>query len=526
MHERPVISVVIPCYNYARYLPEAIESVVNQSYEPVQVVIVDDGSSDETASVAAAFPCVRYIHQSNTGLAAARNRGIRESTGRFLLFLDADDRLCPGALESGARAAAEHPGCGFVYGRFRFVDAGGQTLDSWDPPPDNPDTYLGLFGGNHIAMCATVLFPRAVLEQVGGFRPELRASEDYDLYFRIARLYPYFRHSGLMAECRRHGRNMSLDAALMLRSTLQVVRAQHQHVGRDAQRRRAYRQVRRIWRDYYGSLLLQQIKHRWRAHEFARAGWECAVLLRNAPATLLRSAGRLLRQNIRGWLGGGQAARVRRILGPGAFHRLTPASKDFGYDRGTPIDRYYIEHALVQHIPDIQGRVLEIKDDTYTRRFGGSRVTHSDVLDVIAHNPRATIIADLRDAPQIPSDTFDCVIVTQTLQLIYELQCAVRTLHRVLKPGGILLATLPGISQIARDGFNRWEDHWRFTSASARKLFTDVFGTDNVAVAVHGNLCATVNFLDARAAEELSARELDHLDPDYQLVISVRAVKS
>ena len=525
MHECPVISVAIPCYNHARYLREAIESVVNQSYKPVEVVIVDDGSSDETASVAAAFPSVRYVHQSNAGLAAARNRGIREVHRSFLLFLDADDRLCPGALESGARAMVEHPGCGFVYGRFRFVDDDGQTLD-WDPPPDNPDTYLGLFGGNHVAMCATVLFPRAVIEQAGGFRPELRASEDYDLYFRIARLYPYFRHSGLMAECRRHGRNMSLDAALMLRSTLQVVRAQNAQVGRDDQRRRAYLQGQRIWKDYYGSLLLRQIQRRWQAHEFLRAGRECAVLLRNAPGTLLRSAGSLLRRNIRGWLNGGQAVRVRRILGSRAFHRLTPASKDFGYDRGTPIDRYYIEHALVQHATDIQGGVLEIKDDTYTRRFGGSRVTRSDVLDVIAHNPRATIIADLREAPQIPSDTFDCIIVTQTLQLIYEVQCAVRTLHRVLKPGGILLATLPGISQIARDGFNQWEDHWRFTSASARKLFTDVFGPDNVAVAVHGNLCATVNFLDARAAEELSARELDHLDPDYQLVISVRAVKS
>jgi glycosyltransferase involved in cell wall biosynthesis len=515
MHERPLISVVIPCYNHARYLPEAIESAVDQTYEPVQVVVVDDGSSDETASVAAAFPAVRYVHQSNAGLAAARNRGIRESTGSFLLFLDADDRLCPGALESAARALAEHPGCGFVYGRFRFVDDSGSTLDSWDPPPDNPDTYLGLFGGNHVAMCATVLFPRAVLEQVGGFRAELRASEDYDLYFRIARLYPYFRHSGLMAECRRHGGNMSLDAALMLRSTLHVVQAQHDHVSSDAQSRRAYRECQRIWRDYYGALLLRQIKRRWRAHEFARAGRECAVLLMNAPGTLLRSAGRRVRRSIR----------VRRIFAPRAFHRLTPASTDFGYDRGTPIDRYYIERALAEHAPEIQGRVLEIKDDTYTRRFGDTRVSRSDVLDVVADNACATIIGDLRNAPQIPSDAFDCVIVTQTLQLIDEVQCAIRTLHRVLKPGGVLLATLPGISQIARDGFNRWEDHWRFTDASARRLFTDIFGPGNVTVAVYGNLCAAVNFLDGRSAEELSARELDHLDPDYQLVNFVRAVK-
>jgi glycosyltransferase involved in cell wall biosynthesis len=515
MHERPLISVVIPCYNHARYLPEAIASALSQSYQAVQVLVVDDGSSDETPSVAAAFPAVRYVHQSNAGLAAARNRGIRESAGSFLLFLDADDRLYPGALESAVRAAAEHPDCGFVYGQFRFVDDGGKTLDSWDPPPDNPDTYLGLFGGNHVAMCATVLFPRAVLEQVGGFRAELRASEDYDLYFRIARLYSYFRHNGMMAECRRHDGNMSLDAALMLRSTLQVVRAQHDHVRSDAQSRDAYRESQRIWRGYYGSLLVRQIKRRLRAHEFARAGRECAALLMNAPDTLLRSVGRLVRRNIR----------VRRTSVPRAFHRLIPASKDFGYDRGTPIDRYYIERALAEHAPGIQGRVLEIKDDTYTRRFGGTRVTQSDVLDIAADNPSATIIADLRNAPQIPSDAFDCVIVTQTLQLIDELQSAVGTLHRVLKPGGIVLATMPCISQVARDGFNRWEDHWRFTSASARRLFTDAFGPGNVEVTVFGNLCTAVNFLDGRSAEELRARELDHVDPDYQLVIFVRAVK-
>jgi len=518
----PRISVVIPCYNHAHYLPQAIESVLQQEYESVEIIVVDDGSSDETAHVAASFPSVRYLHQNNRGLASARNLGIRESTGAYLLFLDADDRLCPGGLHTAARAMEAHPGCGFVYGRFHFVDSTGQILENCDPPPDNPDTYLGLFRGNHIAMCATVLFPRAVLDRVGGFRPELRASEDYDLYFRIAHLYPYFRHNGLMAECRRHGDNMSLNAALMLRSTLEVVRDQREYVVSEAEHRRAYRNAVRIWGDYYGGLLLRQIKCRLRSHEFGRAGQDCAVLLRHAPGTLLRGAGRVLTAMARG-LRDGPAG---RWLGPRAFHRLKPVSNDFGYDRGTPIDRYYIERMLTGHADDVRGRVLEIKDDTYTRRFGGSQVARADVLDIDADNPRATIIADLRNAPQIASDTFDCVIVTQTLHLIYEVQCAVQTLHRVLKPGGVLLVTLPGISQIARDGFHRWEDHWRFTSGSAQKLFEAVFGPGAVDVAAHGNLCAAVNYLDGRAAEELDPRELDYADPDYQLLITVRAVKS
>jgi glycosyltransferase involved in cell wall biosynthesis len=517
--------VVIPCYNHGRYLPEAVQSVLDQGYRPLEIVVVDDGSSDQTASVAASFTSVRYVYQSRSGLAAARNRGIQESTGSYLLFLDADDRLCPGALESAARAMSKHPGCGFVYGRFRFISEDGQGLNQFDPPPDNPDNYVGLFGGNHIAMCATVLFPRSVLEQVGGFRAELRASEDYDLYLRIARLYPYFRHCGTMAECRRHADNMSLDAALMLRCTLQALRAQRRHVSHDADLQRAYRQAGRIWRDYYGTLLIRQIKLRWRAHEFVRVGRECCVLLSNAPGTLLRRAFRWLRAKIGSRLPDSVAARVKPMTSPRPFHRLTPASADFGYDRGTPIDRYYLENVLAQHAADIQGHVLEIKDNAYTRRFGGPRVTNSDVLDLVADNTHATIIADLRDCPQVPSDKFDCVIVTQTLHLIYEVPRAVQSLHRILKPGGVVLATLPGISQIARDGLNRWQDHWRFTSESARRLFADVFGAKNVMVVSHGNFCAAVNFLDGRAVEELSSRELAHSDRDYPLVISVRAIK-
>jgi SAM-dependent methyltransferase len=190
-----------------------------------------------------------------------------------------------------------------------------------------------------------------------------------------------------------------------------------------------------------------------------------------------------------------------------------------------PIDRYYIERALASCADDIRGHVLEIKDDQYSRRFGGARVAKSDVLDIAADNPQATILADLTGAPQIASGTFDCVVITQTLQLIYDVHAAVQTLHRIVKPGGTVLATLPGISQIASDGMNRWNDHWRFTTAAARRMFADVFGNAHVTVSAYGNLCSALNFLDGRAAEELSARELDYVDPDYQLVIFVRAVR-
>src|SRR5262249_12955993 len=205
-----IVSVIIPCYNHADYLAEAIESVLHQDYRPLEIIVVDDGSTDKCSGVTAGYSSVRYIYQQHAGLSVARNRGIQASSGQYLLFLDADDRLCPDAIKHSVSFVLDHPECGFVYGRFRFVDQDGRVLEEYDEPPQNEDDYVSLFRGNHIAMCATVLFPRRVLDRVGMFRPELRASEDYDLYFRIARVYPYFRHNTLMAECRRHRENMSL----------------------------------------------------------------------------------------------------------------------------------------------------------------------------------------------------------------------------------------------------------------------------------------------------------------------------
>jgi SAM-dependent methyltransferase len=209
----------------------------------------------------------------------------------------------------------------------------------------------------------------------------------------------------------------------------------------------------------------------------------------------------------------------------GSLRRITPISRNWGEDRGLPIDRYYIEQFLRSHAADIRGRVLEIRDDAYTREFGSERVTKSDVLHAVAGNPRATIVADLTCADHIPPETFDCVILTQTLQYIYDTPAAVRTLHRILKPSGVLLATLPGISQ--RDGREeRWADHWRFTTSSSRRLLGECFTPEQITVEAHGNVLVAIAFLHGLAAQELHPNELDHVDPDYEVLITVRAVKS
>jgi SAM-dependent methyltransferase len=208
----------------------------------------------------------------------------------------------------------------------------------------------------------------------------------------------------------------------------------------------------------------------------------------------------------------------------GSLRRVTPLSREFGYDRGVPIDRHYIERFLSAHASDIRGHVLEIGDDTYTRRFGGNRVTKSDVLHVEGQ-PGATIIGDLTCADHIPSDTFDCVILTQTLQFIYDIPAALRTVRRIVKPGGAVLATVPGITPISRYDLERWGCQWAFTSPSVRRLFEAVFSAGGISIETQGNVLAACAFLYGMAAEELEQRELDARDPDYQVVITVRAVR-
>ncbi len=208
----------------------------------------------------------------------------------------------------------------------------------------------------------------------------------------------------------------------------------------------------------------------------------------------------------------------------GSLRRLNPISREFGYDRGVPIDRYYIENFLKDRSLDIQGRVLEIGDATYTRKFGGDRVTKSDVLHVLEGNPNATIVGDLTDLKNIPLAAFDCIILTQTLHLIYDMKTVVANIEKILKPGGVLLATVPGISQVVKcDWGNNW--HWALTSQSARMLFSEFFLPDRVRVENHGNVLAAISFLQGLAVEELSLKELDYQDNEYQVIITIRVVK-
>lgn len=199
---------------------------------------------------------------------------------------------------------------------------------------------------------------------------------------------------------------------------------------------------------------------------------------------------------------------------------LEPISRQFGFDRGKPVDRWYIERFLAEHRRDVRGAVLEVAERTYTEWYGDGQVTQSDVVHRTG-SEASTIVGDLTTGEGLPVGAYDCFICTQTLPFIYEVHAAVQGMARLLRPGGVVLATVPGISQVSREDRRDWGDWWRFTSQGTRQLFGEAF--DHVEVEAHGNVLSAAAFLYAYAAEDLTETELSHRDPEYELLITVRA---
>lgn len=206
--------------------------------------------------------------------------------------------------------------------------------------------------------------------------------------------------------------------------------------------------------------------------------------------------------------------------------RTSPISANFGWDRGTPIDRYYIENFFRKNGNLIRGQVLEVGDSSYSRKFSEGNVDSFNALQHAAlGDGAATIVGDLTDRASLPQSSFDCFICAQTFQYTFEIQKAVEGAYYLLKPGGVLLATVPGISQISRQDADRYGEYWRFTTDSITRLFQPVFG-GGVEVNSFGNVLSSTAFLQGIALEELPDRSLlDEADPNYQMIITIVARK-
>lgn len=239
----------------------------------------------------------------------------------------------------------------------------------------------------------------------------------------------------------------------------------------------------------------------------------------------IRNATQILPRPIVDWM---RSMRLRLYSIPpgsinfGDLRRLSPISRTFGFERGTPIDRHYIAGFLGKNAEDIRGRVLEVGDNHYTRRFGGTRVQRSDVLSVEA-NPHATIVGDLAQCGTLPNASFDCIVLTQVLQYLFDLRAGIASLHRALKPGGVLLLTAPALTQC--NCREPWTWYWRFTASAIRRLCEEQFGTDAVFVESHGNVFTTTAFLYGISAEELDNPDLSVDDPNYPIVITARVTR-
>lgn len=283
------VAVVIPTYNHAHFLDDAIASVLAQSSPVNEIIVVDDGSTDRPERVTDRHPAVRLIRQQQSGLAAARNTGWRAAESELVVFLDADDRLRPDAIGINATRLLAHPEAAFSYGAYVNVHmtvnrTGGRLFRAAD------DGFADFIRGNPIGMHATVMYRRTVLAAVGGFTEGLPACEDYDLYLRIARGHTIVHGGEILAEYRHHGVNMSRDSALMLKSALRVLRTQKDDA-RSAGLLRAYGAGVRGWKRHYAGLWLSAVASAVRSREFdmvlARQG---VSLIRMAPITVTRAA--------------------------------------------------------------------------------------------------------------------------------------------------------------------------------------------------------------------------------------------
>jgi glycosyltransferase involved in cell wall biosynthesis len=527
------VGVVITTYNHAHFLADSIESVLKQTHRVAEIVVVDDGSTDDPASVVAAYPDVRLVRQANSGLAAARNTGLRDLETDKVIFLDADDRLLPDAAAAGLACFARRPVCGFVYGGYRQISRNGHVRSENHYNAISAEPYRDFLKSNVIGMHAAVMYDRARLTASGGFDPGLLRCEDYDVYLRMSRSDPVASHPAIIAEYRWHGTNMSANHREMLDWSLRVHRRQLSHARGNRDTAADWRRGRSNWRDFYIARILEDARRDWKhRHQLTRALRRTAHAAGASPATTLRQlCGVARRRLMRGFSTARSEPSATRPSPPlrsldlGDLDRTDPVGGVFGFDRGTPVDRYYIERFLSRHSADIRGRVLEASDDSYCRRFGGPWVTRQDVLDLSPDNGAATIVGDLCAPRTLPDGAFDCLVLTQTFQYIFDIRAAIAHIHRALKPGGVVLVTTPGISPLDRGASGEmW--CWSFTRLSAHRLFSDVFGTEHVDVESYGNVYAATAFLHGLALEEVHRSKLDVVDTSYPVVVTVRARKA
>jgi glycosyltransferase involved in cell wall biosynthesis len=498
----PRVSAVIRCADAVGSIHVSVESVLRQSLGQVEVILVTDATTPERAHdwlrAYARSRSSSLVQTSAVSPGASWNAGVRGGTAPCIVCLDAGELLDPRYLELACRHLDDAPELDAVSSGVRFLGPEAEHAD-YVPDAFDVETIVARLDAIHGASALR----RQTWVDLGGFDEVLPALAETDLWLRALGL---------------GRRGAVIPSPLLIRP-----------LGENTLYRRAWDA------DRHGPAVQALVaRHR---EAFGRhvgvALYQRELrlqhLTRQNQARMARhEAGQRELDSLR--------ARIEELRGKvpteawdsidlGDLRRVTPVSHHRGSDRGTPIDRYYVEQFLSRHAGDVRGSVLEAQDGVYTQRFGGDRVTQADVVDLDVANARATVVSDLCAADNIPSDTYDCVVFTQTPHIIDHLRAAVSHCARILKPGGVLLVTLPCVS---RTGFRPEHDSvfWSASEAGAWRLFSEFFPADGLTVLSRGNVLANTAFLYGLACHDLSPEELEADDPGHPMLVTIRAVKA
>ena len=496
------IGAVVRCGDQVGQVYSSVRSLLDGSRQPDVIAIVADPTtparSDEWLRAFAQSRGARFLRASAAQPGAVWNAGLRAAGPvDFGLCLEAGDRLDRQALELFGRQFTSDA-IVLATSAVEWLGPGSQRRFS---VPDECSTpaLLQDFHSAHVSS----LFRWKAWHDANGFDEELPALEHTDLWLRL--LAP--------------GSQGAVDRRPLLRRSVRAT-ALYRRTWESPDYAQAVRRLLERHREAAAALTGPMLQARDRDYHRVLKRYQASLRVERAAMDSLRDARRAREAALAAVPG-----HFGTALEWGPRTRSVAFSHDWGYDRGTPVDRPFIERFLQRHGSDIGGDVLEIQEDDYTRRLGGDQVERREVLDLDPANQLATIVGDLRSLDHVPADTFDSIVLTQTLHVIDDMRAVLRECHRVLKPGGVLLATLPSASRVCLE-YGRDADYWRVTAAGARQLFSEVFAPASVDVEALGNSLTNAAFSFGLASEELPPHSFETSDPYFPLVVGVRAVKT
>ena len=492
------VSVIAFAVGPERVVDRTLRVAIEQAAHGGELIVVHDRDEDAARARLTGYPIerpVRFVAGHSKSPGASRNAGVRSSTCECFLVIDGGESLPSDYAFNAQRALAAAPDASFA------AAPGGPLFGRVNTgrPSDGRIDAASLVGSPWSIGPAIVR--RQAFDDVGGFDDSLPALVDWDFLLTLWEAGK----TGVMltgSGARHADDDVRLRESMRPQYHLPAVRS-------------IFVRHRSTFQQHMRTALVER-------ERTAKALFECErQLLERRSRTMadLRAARDQLEA-----LKPALDQRGLRAVDFADLRRTTPLSRNWGSERGLPIDRHYIHRFIAEHAQDVHGQVIEVLGDELTTTYGQDRVHRSDVLDIDAGNARATLIADLRVAEQLPADTYDCFILTQTLHLIDDMSAALRNAYRLLKPGGVLLATLPCASMVATE-YGPTGDHWRVTEAGARTLFERVFRAADVEIRAHGNVLTLAAFLYGLCCEDLDPQELASDDPAYPLLITVRARK-